>query len=219
MNWRTDLAAGLALTVALAGGLSAWLDRPGSVDVPAGRSDSGAYVVQALRAGDGEPIRTGDGETLVPVARFETRGRVLHIERFKPYQSLSNWVPGLRPSTHDIGLGYGPMTDTANVELYSYRHDGATGGTRYLGWRPRNEAGARRMQELAPHITNVHVIPANAAIEAQIRRVRVGELLTLRGLLVNYRTRDGRLAATSMTAGDHECEIVWVTEVQVARLY
>ena len=47
MNVR-DLAAGLALTVGIVGGVAAWLDRPGSVDVPPGRTDPGVYVVRAL---------------------------------------------------------------------------------------------------------------------------------------------------------------------------
>jgi hypothetical protein len=213
---RNDLLAAGALLIAVAGGTLAWLDRPGSVDVPPGRSDPGLYQVTA-HAG-AEPIVTSDGDTLEPVAAFETRGRVLHLERFKPYRSLSNWMPGLRPSTHDVGLGYGPMTDTANVELFSFRHDGATGGTRYLGWRPRNEAAAARMHQLAPFITNVHVIPADEAVYRQMRRLRVGELVTLRGLLVNVRDAQGRVAVTSITPGDRDCEIVWVTAIDVGRL-
>lgn len=215
---RNDLIAALALTIAVVGGVSAWFDRPGRVEVPPGRSDAGAYVVQPLQDDEAREIATADGDALQPVARFETRGRVLDIERFKPYQSLSNWVPGLRPSTHDIGLGYGPMTDSANVDLFTYHHDGATGATRYLGVHPRSDEGARRMQELSPYITNVHVIPSSGQIEKRIRTVRVGELVTLRGLLVNYRMRDGRVATTSTTAGDHDCEILWVTEISIRRL-
>ena len=117
MNAR-DLAAGAALTVGIVGAVWAWVDQPGSVDVLAGRSDVGAYIVKPLS--DTNPIRAADGNTLLPVAEFETRGRVLHIERFKPHQSLVNWVPGLRPATHDIGLGFGPMTDSANVGLFNF---------------------------------------------------------------------------------------------------
>ena len=102
MNVR-DLAAGLALTVGVVGGIAAWFDRPGTVDVLPGRTDPGAYVVRAVT--DAPPIALEHGAALLPVARFETRGRVLNIERFKPHQSLVNWIPGLRPATHDIGLG------------------------------------------------------------------------------------------------------------------
>ncbi len=71
---------------------------------------------------------------------------------------------------------------------------------------------------LAPHITNVHVIPADAAVLAQIRRIRNGELVTLRGQLVNVRDAQGRVATTSTTAGDRDCEILYVTAVEVGRL-
>src|SRR5512145_1943646 len=123
MNAR-DLAAGLALTIGVVGGAAAWLDRPGSVDVPPGRTDAGAYVVRAVA--DAAPIPVPEGGALLPVAQFETRGRVLNIERFKPHQSLVNWIPGLRRATHDIGLGYGPMTDSAHVQRFDYSHEGAS---------------------------------------------------------------------------------------------
>lgn len=215
MNVR-DLAAGLALTVGVVGGISAWLDRPGTVDVAAGRTDPGAYTVAP--AGDAAPIAVPHGGTLLPVAQFETRGRVLNIERFKPYQSLVNWIPGLRPATHDIGLGFGPMTDTANVARFNFTHEGVSHGLRALFARPRGAMTREEFDGLAPHITNVHVIPATDAVYGQLRRIRHGELVTLRGLLVNVRDADGRVAATSTTRGDRDCEIMWLQEVRIDRL-
>lgn len=215
MNAR-DLAAGVALAIGIVGGVSAWLDRPGSVDVPRGRSDAGMYVVRKLA--DAAPIHVSDGGALLPVAEFETRGRVLNVERFKPYQSLVNWVPGLRPATHDIGLGYGPMSDSVNVERFTFAHEGVSNGLRALFARPRNAMTQQEFDALAPHITNVHVIPANDAVYAQLRRVKQGELITLRGLLVNVRDGSGRVAATSITAGDRDCEIMWLQDVRIGRL-
>lgn len=212
---RNDVLAAGALLIAGAGGASAWLDQPGSVDVPPGRTDAGSYVVQPLE--QSQPIRVDD-DTLLPVAHFETRGRVLHIERFKPYRSLSNWVPGLRPATHDIGLGYGPMTDSANVARFRFSHEGATNGLRALFLRPRDAMTQAEWDALAPHVTNVHVIPASAAVYAQIKRIRHGELVTLRGDLVNLRDATGRVANTSTTPGDRDCEILYVTEVVIGRL-
>src|SRR5512137_981621 len=215
MNVR-DLAAGLALAVGIVGGVAAWLDRPGSVDVPAGRADSGAYVVRAIA--EAAPIAVPDGGTLLPVAQFEARGRVLNIERFKPHQSLVNWIPGLRPATHDIGLGFGPMTDTANVSRFRFTHEGVSHGLRALFARPRGAMTQQEFDALAPNITNVHVIPANDAVYAQLRRVKQGELVTLRGLLVNVRGPDGQVATTSTRAGDRDCEIMWLEEIRIERL-
>lgn len=215
MNAR-DLLAAAALTVGLVGAVSAWMDRPGSVDVAHGRVHPGLYLVRSIEGA--APISTADGGMLLPVAEFETRGRVLNIERFKPYQSLANWVPGLRPSTHDIGLGYGPMTDTANVERFRFAHEGASNGLRALFARPRDAMSQQEFEQFAPHITNVHVIPATTAIYDQLRRIRHGELVTLRGKLVNVRSPEGRVAQTSLTAGDRDCEIMWLEELRIARL-
>lgn len=215
MNVR-DLAAGAALTVGIVGGAAAWLDRPGSVDVPPGRADPGAYVVRAIA--DAPSIVPAEGGELLPVAQFEARGRVLSIERFKPYQSLVNWIPGLRPATHDVGLGFGPMTDTANVSRFRFSHEGVSHGLRALFARPREAMTQAEFDALARNITNVHVIPANDGVQAQLRRVKQGELVTLRGLLVNVRDADGRVAPTSTTAGDRDCEIMWVEEIRIDRL-
>ncbi|HQR21226.1 MAG TPA: hypothetical protein PLE54_02165 [Burkholderiaceae bacterium] len=211
-----DLAALTALTIGLVGAVSAWMDRPGSVAVPAGRSDPGAFVVQRLDSP--AVIRTADGSALTPVAQFEARGRTLNIERFKPHQSLANWVPGLRPSTHDIGLGFGPMTDTANVERFNFSHEGASNGLRALFARPRGAMTQDEFERLAPYITNIHLIPATPAVYEQLRRVRIGELVTLRGKLVNVRDAQGRVASTSTTAGDRDCEILWLEELQRSAL-
>jgi hypothetical protein len=213
---RNDLLAAAALGIALMGGVSAWLDRPGSVDVPDGRVDPGAFVVRPPASQ--EPIPAGDGEALLPVADFEVRGRVLNIERFRPYRSLSNWIPGLRPSTHDIGLGFGPMTDSANVRRFRYSHEGTTHGLRALYLRPRDAMTQQQWDALSPHVTNVHVIPASDAVYEKLRRIRHGELVTLHGQLVNVRLRDGQVATTSTTPGDRDCEIVYVTGIEVGRL-
>jgi hypothetical protein len=215
MNAR-DLAAGLALAVGVVGAAAAWLDRPGAVDVPPGRTDPGTFLVQPVA--DAAPISADHGATLIPVAQFETRGRVLNIERFKPHQSLVNWIPGLRPATHDVGLGFGPMTDSANVKRFSFAHEGVSHGLRALFARPRDAMTPQEFAALAPHITNVHVIPASPGVYAQLRRVKHGELVTLRGWLVNVRDADGRLAATSTSAGDRDCEIMWLEELRIDRL-
>jgi hypothetical protein len=211
MNLR-DLVALAALTIGVVGAVSAWLDRPGSVRVPPGRSVTGAFIVQKLESA--AAITTADGSTLTPVAQFEARGRTLNIERFKPHQSLANWMPGLRPSTHDIGLGFGPMTESVNVDRFRFSHEGASNGLRALFARPRGAMTQQEFDQLAPFITNIHVIPATPAVYAQLRRVRIGELVTVRGKLVNVRDADGRVASTSTTAGDRDCEILWLEDIQ-----
>jgi hypothetical protein len=73
-------------------------------------------------------------------------------------------------------------------------------------------------ERLAPYITNIHLIPATPVVYEQLRRVRIGELVTLRGKLVNVRDAQGRVASTSTTAGDRDCEILWLEELQRSTL-
>ena len=101
-----------------------------------------------------------------------------------------------------------------NVDRFRFSHEGASNGLRALFARPRDAMTQQEFERLAPHITNVHVIPATPAVYDTLRRVRIGELLTLRGKLVNVRDSEGRVASTSLTAGDRDCEILWLEELQ-----
>jgi hypothetical protein len=81
-----------------------------------------------------------------------------------------------------------------------------------------SDATQAEIDHYGPYITNVHVIPASTTIYDQLRRVRHGELVTLRGKLVNVRDAGGRTANTSVTPGDRDCEIMWLEELRIARM-
>jgi hypothetical protein len=130
--------------------------------------------------------------------------------------AVSAWMeqPGsiaVAPGRSDAGL-------YAVVERFRLSHESASNGLRALFARPRVSMTQSEFDALAPHITNVHVIPASPAIYDELRNMRHGELVTLRGKLVNVRDRDGTLALTSTTPGDRDCEILWLEHVRRGRL-
>jgi hypothetical protein len=108
------------------------------------------------------------------------------------------------------------MTDTANVARFRFTHEGVSNGLRALFARPRDAMSQEEFNRLAPFITNVHLIPATPAVSDKLQRVRIGELVTLRGTLVNVRDSQGRVATTSTRAGDRDCEILWLEDIQRA---
>jgi hypothetical protein len=79
------------------------------------------------------------------------------------------------------------MSDSANVERFAFAHEGVSHGLRALFARPRGTMTQQEFDALAPHITNVHVIPASEAVYSDLRRVKIGELVTLRGLRARRR--------------------------------
>lgn len=67
----------------------------------------------------------------------------------------------------------------------------------------------------------MHLIPADPAVRAAIKRLRAGQIVHLRGFLVDARRADGWHWNTSMTrndAGAGASELVYVESVQQARM-
>jgi len=81
------------------------------------------------------------------------------------------------------------------------------------------------MPELASHIANNHLIPSTPAIEKALRRIKEGDLVTLRGRLVDVEIADaqGQLKFKSPTSlsrddvGSGACEQIYVEDVEIDR--
>ena len=85
---------------------------------------------------------------------------------------------------------------------------------RYLNWKidklpvPANQA----MQM----VSNMHIIPANPEIAQQIKQVKRGDLVQLKGELVEIRDKDlvWRSSLTPTDTGDGACELFRVNSIQ-----
>ncbi len=69
---------------------------------------------------------------------------------------------------------------------------------------------------IASHSANMHLIPANARVEATLRGLRSGNLVTLRGALVRAEGPNGFTWVSSLSradTGDGACELVWVDAI------
>jgi hypothetical protein len=91
-----------------------------------------------------------------------------------------------------------------------------TQSARFYSWRPRGALPIAR-QEVIEHSANTHVIPANDTVRAQLKRLRVGQLVHLRGTLVDGVRDDGAYVNTSLTRSDSgvgPCEIGLVDLVE-----
>jgi hypothetical protein len=64
----------------------------------------------------------------------------------------------------------------------------------------------------------MHMIPADSAVEQQLGRVRVGQVVELAGNLVAIRASDGWRWQSSLSrhdTGNGACVVVWVKEVRI----
>ena len=149
---------------------------------------------------------------LTPRASYRITGYAVDVSR----TLLDRWDFVL---PMDLALVWGPVADPEVLRRMKFHLSG-----RYVSWWYEGGAGPgeRVIQAL---VANHHLVPASDEVARELKRVRVGDLVTLRGKLVDVRIRDrkGAVAFESPTSlrrddvGSGACEQVWVESVGVER--
>lgn len=119
----------------------------------------------------------------------------------------------------DIALVWGPVADPAVL-----RHMKFHLSDRYVSYWYDAETPSTVVGRLRSHIANNHLIPSSEEVARELDRVRIGNLVAIRGKLVDVEIRDprGQAAArmrTSLTrddVGSGACEVIWVESVELA---
>ena len=159
------------------------------------------YPVQQPLAAP-EPIGV-DAFTLTPRAALRVRARVLSREDY--YLGDES---GLSPV--DLALGWGVMSDQSVLDRIRITQGGRWYFTRYENPAPIPDP------EIIRHSANMHIIPANDWVNDRIDDVRDGDVVQLRGYLVDVDRSDGFRWRTSLTredTGGGSCEIFYVEQV------
>ena len=150
---------------------------------------------------------TALGHTFFARARYDITARVLRKEIYRLDGGAS-----LAPV--DLGVGWGPLSDTRVIEELEFSQMG-----RFLYWRPKRARDFPvPVQLLVTHAAQMHLIPASAQMEGRLRKLRPGQLVTIGGYLVDVRGPGGFTWNTSLTrtdTGNGACEIVWVEALDV----
>ncbi|MGA9852582.1 MAG: hypothetical protein WBR15_06590 [Gammaproteobacteria bacterium] len=142
--------------------------------------------------------------TLEPLAKFALTARVLSREDY-------HFDDGSFLSPTDLALGWGRMSDSAVL-----RHINIQQGVRFYTWSVRNYPIPPR--EIETSSANMHMIPADAEVTRELKRVRVGDLITLDGLLVEADRPGGWRWRSSLTrddTGPGACELVYVEDLTI----
>ena len=144
------------------------------------------------------------GYTLKALARFSMTARVLGVE---PYY----FDRGADLAPVDLTLGWGPMSDTSVLSKLSISQGG-----RFYYWRVSELPIPRR--DIEVNSANMHLIPATPAVERQLKRARVGNIVQFSGYLVEARAGDGWRWVSSLTRDDTgagACELIWVEQIEL----
>lgn len=141
--------------------------------------------------------------SVTPRAEFDIQARVLGRETYS-FGMESELSP------IDLALGWGKMSDQAVIDRMEIRQGGRWYFTRYDLPPPIPE------QEIIRNSANMHMIPANKSIAAALKTIRPGEVIRIRGHLVDVDHESGWKWRTSLTrndTGQGACELIYVEDV------
>jgi hypothetical protein len=146
------------------------------------------------------------GWRLTPVADYRVTARVLEIEDYH-----SSAIDELIPL--DFLLGWGPMSDSSNIDPLDLRISDRYATWRWYGPHPVDRG------TMNDHMANHHLIPLNEVIQRQLESVRVGHVVMLTGELVNVQDAAGtqhfRSSLSRSDSGPGACEVMLVKSVGI----
>lgn len=140
---------------------------------------------------------------LTPLAEFDVEARVLSVEKYRTDLSA-------RLSPIDFALGWGPMSDSAVLDHFRVRQ-----GARFFTIYPDEQAIDMKVALL--NAANMHLIPATGALDDQLKRVRPGNIVRLRGQLVSALGPNNftwRSSLTRADTGNGACELFYVEAME-----
>ena len=121
---------------------------------------------------DKTPLGQIHGYSIEAVALYDLTARVLGTKRY--YAG-----PGSDLVPVDVAVAWGRMSDQAVLDRLKISQ-----GNRFFFYQWKNTPTPASRGNRRP-AANMHVIPANASVSDLIRRLRSGEVVRMRGYLVN----------------------------------
>lgn len=144
--------------------------------------------------------------TLSPLAKYEIEARVLSREDY-------SFGTDAELSPTDLAMGWGPMSDEAVLSKVEISQ-----GNRFFYWRV--EEFPIPQHDIEIHASNMHIIPATDFVKRQLKDVRKGQLVKLKGYLVEVKRADGwhwRSSLSRDDTGNGACELMYVSELFIKK--
>lgn len=142
---------------------------------------------------------------LQPLAEFEFDARLLSLAWYSQ-GTEANYSPV------DIGIAWGAMSDSANIDALDWSH-----GSRFLNYRYASQPPIPQ-HELDRLIANLHVLPASENVLRKIEQLRPGQRIVGRGILVAATREDGWRWNSSLSredTGAGACELLLLSDIRV----
>ncbi|HQN64662.1 MAG TPA: hypothetical protein PLR90_03675 [Methylophilus sp.] len=142
---------------------------------------------------------------ITPLNEFEITARVLSISNYHADK-------GAAISPTDLALGWGRMSDETILDQIDIRQSG-----RFYYWHVKSFPIPRK--EIETHSANMHLVPENSLIAEQLKDVRVGQLVSIKGYLIKATGQNGFVWKSSQTrhdTGSGACELIFVKSLHLS---
>ncbi len=160
--------------------------------------------LQSPVSGQMSPFRL-DNATVTPLAGLSLQATVLSRENYS-FGRESDYSPT------DLALGWGPMKDIGIARKLDVSQSG-----RWFHYSWGSEGPPVPLSDIISHSSNMHMVPADAAVADSLAHVRTGETVRLAGWLVRIDGDDGWHWQSSLSrddSGDGACELVYVCSIE-----
>lgn len=161
---------------------------------------------------DSEPVQTEPANRtpilhgayeLTPLADYAIEARVLSRQDY-------TFDGGSALAPTDLAVGWKRMSDNAVIAQLELSQS-----ARYFTYRWKEEAPIPA-DEIVRSAANMHMIPADAGTERALAQVRIGEIVTMHGQLVQAKRSDGWSWTSSLRrddSGGGACELMLVDSI------
>jgi hypothetical protein len=139
---------------------------------------------------------------ITPLHEYEIAGMIVSCG-FS--ETLSEYYKD-RLNILDVGLIWG---DNLDPEIYR-KVKFHTNGVR-LFWKAKNRSDFDKIDETK--ISNNHLLCVDPELTKQVKALKRGDVISIKGFLANYSGRKSSVTRTDR--GDGACEVLWVNELKV----
>jgi hypothetical protein len=140
------------------------------------------------------------------VAEFNIKAKILAKEYYK-------YDDGAKLSFMDLALGWGRMSDQFIIDQLEISQS-----SRWYRWQPKINGYPIPRREIEQSSANMHMIVTDESIKSIMKKSRVGDIIELKGNLVNVLGENNWQWKSSLTRDDTgagACELIWVEDFKI----
>ena len=141
---------------------------------------------------------------LSPFAKIDIEARLLSKKKY-----FEDREAGFSP--YDFVLGWGPMSDERNLDKILIKQS-----DRFYHWEMIEPPIP--INEIRTNSANVRLISPNSEISEKLQNLRLGQIIRIKGYLVEVHSNEGwsiKSSSLRTDAGKEASEIIWIRELSI----